>query len=234
MLLKSPSASMTRSQSPIPNVDALDPHNSRSLKTISASHAANYGGTRYESMTTGTLFASSDSTRDISGLWSTIHPVSETPAKCLQHAMRFLKRKLLSEHELAGKLLARDYAEAEVARTLDRLRAMGYLNDKRLAEDRALIGVNRKVGRHKVTRKLNAAGIDQTLAHDAVEDAYSTTDEARTAREILLAKKPQFDRVDRPTAHRRAFGLLMRRGFGEDETRLAINEVLGELHDASD
>jgi regulatory protein len=151
------------------------------------------------------------------------------PEKCLAHAMRFLKRKLLSEHELAEKLLVRHYPEADVIATLAKLRAMGYLNDKRLADDRALVGVNRKVGRHKVRRKLDAAGIDPTTANDAVEDAYSTTDEARTAREILLAKKPQFDRVDRTTAHRRAFGLLMRRGYGEDETRRAIDEVLGSV-----
>lgn len=147
--------------------------------------------------------------------------------KCLAHAMRFLKRKLLSERELAEKLLARDYAEADIQATLEKLCAMGYLNDKRLAEDRALTGVNRKVGRHKVRRKLDAAGIDETLAHDAVEDAYAETDEAKTAREILLARKPQFDRVDLITARRRAFGLLMRRGFGEDETTRAIDEVIG-------
>ncbi len=153
------------------------------------------------------------------------------PDKCLAHAMRFLKRRLLSERELAERLLKRDYAEAEVLATLEKLRALGYLNDKRLAEDRALTGVNRKVGRHKVRRNLDAAGIDETLAHDAVEDAYSETDESKTAREILLAKKPQFDRLDLLTARRRAFGLLMRRGFGEDETTRAIDEVLGTPDD---
>ncbi|MFT3786724.1 MAG: RecX family transcriptional regulator [Tepidisphaeraceae bacterium] len=151
--------------------------------------------------------------------------------KCFKHALRFLKTRLLSRHELAEKLLARSYAEADVLATLDRLEKLGYLNDKRLAEDRALTGVNRKVGRHKVRRKLDAAGIDGTLAHDAVEEAYSTVDEPKTAREILLARKKQYDGLDLVTARRRATGLLLRRGFDDDVIRPALDEVLGPIDD---
>jgi SOS response regulatory protein OraA/RecX len=48
------------------------------------------------------------------------------------------------------------------------------------------------------------------------------------ARELLQARAPQYRRLDAITSHRRATGLLLRRGFSEDIARAAVSEVLGD------
>jgi regulatory protein len=156
------------------------------------------------------------------------------PDKTLQHALRFLKRKLLSRQELAEKLLARQYEEADVLRVLDLLTQKNILNDKRLADDRALVSAGRKVGRHNVTRKLDRAGIDESVAQRAVEGAYEVVDEAKAARELLDRKLHSMRGLPLITQHRRAFGFLLRRGYDEQIVHQVIEELLGPACDLTD
>lgn len=144
-----------------------------------------------------------------------------------EHAIRFLKRRLLSRQELAEKLLARNYAEADVLEAIEKLSRLGFLDDKRIAESRALDGVSRKRGRHDVRRKLDRAGVDETLSHDAVEETYAAADEPAMARELLRKRSAGWANLEPAAKYRRAVGLLLRRGFDDEIIRPAIADVLG-------
>ncbi len=152
----------------------------------------------------------------------------------LRHALQFLKRRLLTKQELADKLLARSYSPAEVQAVIEQLEAKNILNDKRLAEDRAATLVARKNGRHNATRKLAAAGIRDETVRRAVEAAYDSADEASMIRQLLTKKLAGFEKLDGHTRYRRAFGLLLRKGFDEDAIRSGITEVLGIDADDAD
>jgi regulatory protein len=151
--------------------------------------------------------------------------------KILQHALRFLKRRLLSKQELAKKLLDRHYQESEVLRIVELLAAKNILNDARLAEDRASAGVNRKAGRHQVARKLTEAGIDEAVTSRAVEGAFDTVDEAKVARQLLARKLPGMSRLPRIAQYRRAMGFLLRKGYDEEIARNAVDELVGTADD---
>jgi regulatory protein len=155
-------------------------------------------------------------------------------SRCHRDALTLLKRGLRTRLELARKLDAKGHDTAEIEQTIARLEAVGFVNDARLAQDRAQIAVGRAMGRHKIERKLAEAGVDDATIRKSVDQAYEPVDEARTARELLQARLPQYRRVDAFTAHRRAIGFLMRRGFGQDIVNSAVTEVLGELPDISD
>jgi SOS response regulatory protein OraA/RecX len=149
-------------------------------------------------------------------------------SRCYRDALTLLKRGLKTRLELARKLDAKGHSEADIEQTIARLEAVGFVNDARLADDRAQMAVGRAMGRHKVERKLADAGVDDAAVRASVDRAYDPVDEARMARELLQARLPQYRRVDAPTAHRRAIGFLLRRGFSEDITQAAVTEVLGE------
>jgi regulatory protein len=143
-----------------------------------------------------------------------------------QHALRFLKRRLLTERELTDRLAARAYSPADIEAAIGRLRDKGFLNDARLAEDRAATLVTRRHGRHSATRKLDAAGVDDDVVRRVVEKTFEPIDELAMAREILRKKSRSMAGLDDPTRYRRAFGVLLRKGYDEELIRTAIRDEL--------
>ena len=143
------------------------------------------------------------------------------------HALRFLKRQLLSTSELRIKLEKKGFESSEIDSVITDLTKKNFLNDARLAEDRSRIGVTRKLGRHQVKRKLDQAGIDSEVSRDAVESTYEYVDEASLARELLRKRLNSFSKLKPEAAYRRAVGLLLRRGYDDEIIRPAIAEVLG-------
>jgi regulatory protein len=143
-----------------------------------------------------------------------------------RHAVRLLQRGLLSRAELYRRLLKRQYPKPEIEATLAELVRLGFIDDARLAADRAAIGAGNKFGRHKVQRKLRAAGIDSQVARRSVDQAFADTDERATACELLLRKLPGWSTLEPGARYRRAVGMLRRRGFGSDVIRSAIADAL--------
>lgn len=150
-------------------------------------------------------------------------------SRCYRDALTMLKRGLKTRLELARKLDAKGHSESDIEQTILRLEAVGFVNDARLADDRAQIAVSRSLGRHKVERKLAQAGVDDAAIRASVDRAYDPVDEARVARELLQARLPQYQKLDAVTAHRRAVGFLLRRGFSDEVVHAAVTEVLGEI-----
>ncbi len=151
----------------------------------------------------------------------------------IQQSIRLLKTRALTSLELAERLEKRGYALAEIERAISECQARKWIDDAKVAEHRAMNALDKRAGRHKVHRQLDAAGVDESTRQRAIEKVYEPVDEARMARELLLARKPSFQRLDPATAHRRAFGLLMRRGYDQDIITPAIEEVLGPIPDES-
>ncbi len=89
--------------------------------------------------------------------------------------------------QLAQALTRRGYDETEIAHALEHVRRLGYLDDARVAANRARAGLGQKRSRAEVARRLEAQGVDAALASTAVRDAAleaGQTDEA-SARALL-------------------------------------------------
>jgi regulatory protein len=144
----------------------------------------------------------------------------------LDYAYRLLARRAHSEQELADKMLAKGFTETAVARTVQRLKEQGYLDDTRLAVDQAERLRARGFGPEGIRGRLTQKGllpdtIEQALEMDKEED------ETAVIRQFL-ASRFSVDALKQSQIRARAFRLLLRRGYSQE----AVESVLGDEQDS--
>jgi SOS response regulatory protein OraA/RecX len=115
--------------------------------------------------------------------------------------------------------VARGYAKATAAKTVDRCRELGYVGDERFAHDRARALRARGAGSLKIAADLGARGFPQLLVDAAVEASRDGEREVEWARRALAA-------AGRPRGSK-AWRLLAGRGFPED----VVVDLLGDSLD---
>jgi regulatory protein len=149
--------------------------------------------------------------------------------ECFDAAIRFLESRLHSRVELRRKLARREYGDAVLDATLDDLARLGYVNDARFAQTKALSAAQRKQhGRRRAMLELFKAGVAGETARRAVEEVYEVTDSTEIARTLAMKQAPRLRKLDPIIARRRLVGMLQRRGFDYESILPVIDEVLGK------
>jgi len=134
----------------------------------------------------------------------------------LQQATTLLKVRERTEQELRQGLARRGYAEAEVGAAVARLRALGYLDEQRVAEERARRGFAEDRSTTDVAARLARSGVEEAVIQRALDEASQESghsDEA--AARALLAK--------RKLSGAKAARFLASRGFEEDLIRRLLD-----------
>ncbi len=112
---------------------------------------------------------------DAEGLWS--------------YALRALQRKPHSKQELKQKLSRRAQSAGDVNSALVKLREYGFIDDLKFSEAFAETRLhNQGFGRERVVRELRAKRVASELAAEAVERAFSGTDEQQLIEQFLARK----------------------------------------------
>ena len=143
-------------------------------------------------------------------------------------ATEYLGQRLHSRSELQRKLKRREYGDAVVDAVLENLERLGYLNDERFAHAKALSAAQHKHhGRRRAYVELVKSGVEQDVAHKALDDVYEAHDSLAVARLLAQKQAPRLRKLDPPVARRRLVGMLLRRGFSYNDIRPVIDEVLG-------
>lgn len=152
----------------------------------------------------------------------------EIRQECLDDALRYLQSRLHSRLELRRKLLRREYGESVIDGVLDDLVRLGYVDDARFAKTRAMSAAeHRHYGRRRAFMELMRAGVDASVADDALEQVYSAHDSLETARRLAEKQAPRLRKLDPAVARRRLAGMLQRRGFEYEDVKTVIDQVLG-------
>ena len=133
-------------------------------------------------------------------------------------ALRLLSARELSEAQLRTRLKRREFEADDIDSVINRLKADGTLNDRRVAGAIARMETSIKHrGRSRVIQKIRQAGIDGDTADAATEQAFEDIDEdqlldhAMTRR--LRGKTPK--ELDEKARARLVRGLAAQ-GFGLD------------------
>jgi regulatory protein len=130
--------------------------------------------------------------------------------RALGLALRQLGRRDRTAAELRRQLERRGVAPETVEAALVRLGELGYVDDarfaRRFAEDRRRLD---GWGRERIARRLLAAGVAEELVEAALDGVGAGELEAALA---LLRRRFPLAPAD-PATHRRAFGLLVRKGY---------------------
>jgi regulatory protein len=137
--------------------------------------------------------------------------VAQPRPAALDWALRALHRRDLTGLELERRLAARGYPEAERERARVTLERTGLLDDRRFAENRALVLAARGTGDELIRHALESAGVHRELIDGALE---AIEPEADRARRIVRRRGPG------PKTARYLSG----RGFSEEVVSGAVAE----------
>ena len=131
----------------------------------------------------------------------------------MELALRFLSYRSRSEAEVERRLVRSGYSSVIIEKTLERLRALRYVDDEAFARDWALARTQKRGdGPKKIELELNAKGIDQEVAREITKETFSQLDEAEIAKK-LLRKKYHATKFSDPKAIQRAASFLQNRGY---------------------
>lgn len=142
------------------------------------------------------------------------------PEAARARALRLLGYRERSAQELAGKLSDDGYAKDVADEIVTRFRECLLVDDRRFAESlvRSAVG-GRHLGRPRILRTLDDAGVDPAIVADVVE--VHAPAEEELARATALAQRMAVRVGDpRKLAHR-----LIRKGFSPDVSFSAVRAV---------
>ncbi|MDQ7013533.1 MAG: regulatory protein RecX [Planctomycetota bacterium] len=145
-------------------------------------------------------------------------------------ALRLLGTRARAARDLLNRLARKGHDPTPAAEALDRLAAVGLINDEGLAETRAQALARAKAaGPRAAEHKLRAQGIDSALAGKAVREAFADIDlverATAAARKRARALSPT---LDEPTRRRRLYGFLARRGYDHPTCMKATTAALAD------
>lgn len=141
-------------------------------------------------------------------------------------AVKFLRIRNYSRHELMQKLLNKGYEEAAVAEAVEYVTKRGYLNDAALCD--MLLEKYADSGKYSLKEiyfRLKSRGLTTSLITEKLED-WDANLEYQAA--IKIAKKC-LNSKDKQDLHKKIISRLSRKGF----KAVTVSKVLADLQDMS-
>lgn len=169
----------------------------------------------------------------------------KSPREPFPAALAMLARRPYSVAEMRRALERKFPRDCSLEAAIARLRSLGYLDDRRFAEQLASsLARNRAYGRHRIRRELKARLVDYRFIEAALDRAFEESDE-RQLLERTLDRRLRSMRL--PLTPRKLQSLcqsLLRRGFTSGDIMKAVrarpelkpvaeNVSLAELEDKS-
>ena len=154
-------------------------------------------------------------------------PSREEQARAL--CLRLLTARSHTRAELSGQLAKRGYPDDVSARVLDRLAAVGLVDDTEFAEQWQSRRANARKSKRALAAELQTKGVDNDVITAVLGglDAGAERDRAeRLVRAKLRRETLSEDSKDEVRVSRRLVAMLARRGYSQN---LAGEVVLAEL-----
>ena len=150
------------------------------------------------------------------------------PEPAFDCALKFLSYRARSEKEVGKKLVQLGFSEKTVAATIDKLRALHYLNDETFAREWARgRAEGRGYGPLRIERELRQKGIERSVIHEVVREAFGQGEGKDKARMLLEKRFRGKDLGDRKVLNR-AIAFLQRRGYRSSVIAELLHEPLSD------
>lgn len=163
--------------------------------------------------------------------------MKQQPPKSLspmEYAMKYLTLKDRTVAEMQTYLDGKEFGEADVDATIERLLELGLLDDARYArrfvETRM---ASKPISRRHLRDQLKGHGIADAEIEAAMQTVEDTDEEANAR---LIAKKfaRQFETLEAQKRRERVLSRLIARGFSYDAARKAYEAALSEEEEWSE
>ncbi|WP_133691008.1 recombination regulator RecX [Mycobacterium sp. BK086] len=147
--------------------------------------------------------------------------------------LRLLTVRSRTRSELAGQLAKRGYSDEVAATTLNRLAAVGLIDDADFAEQWVRSRRQRAgKGKRALAAELRTKGVDDDLIAAAL-DGIDAGAERQRAEELVEQKlrREKLDGDDDAKVMRRLVGMLARRGYNQSMAVAVVSEGLAAERD---
>jgi regulatory protein len=145
--------------------------------------------------------------------------------------LRKLAAQARTRHELAKALAARKVPEEVAASVLDRMEAVGLVDDGAFARDWVESRQQRRhLSKSALRRELQNKGVDREQIDEAVAEIGSE-DEVEAALALARKKLGSMAGLERDVRYRRLAGALARRGFSGSVVTSVLSQVLDAAQD---
>ncbi|MBQ4154446.1 MAG: regulatory protein RecX [Clostridia bacterium] len=136
-----------------------------------------------------------------------------------ERAVWYLSKADTTEKALFEKL-CRNFSEKAAAFAVAQMVKKGYVNDRRFAENYALLLSNRKVSKRAAVGKMLQKGVPLDMAKEVLSEREY--DESIAVLELLKTKYK--NKLGNDEQVRKTVAALYRRGFGYSDIKTALNE----------
>jgi regulatory protein len=147
-------------------------------------------------------------------------------------ALKLLERTRRTRSDLARRLRDKGYVAATVEQVIERLAAVGLVDDVEYA--RAFLESRlrrRTAGWRRLEQELRVRGVsaeDAAAARAQVEEREGHEDEVTGAARVIAQAAKRYAGLDPRVRRQRLYALLARRGFDGDAIEAALREADGE------
>ena len=148
--------------------------------------------------------------------------------KALNYTFRILSKKGYTEGEIREKLYQKGYKKEIREKTINRLKELGFLDDRKFAQEFIERYLFRKpAGKYLLAKKLREKGIKAKIVEESLEKFYPEKEEdlAKKAGEKFLSRLNSLP-LEKKKA--RLFSFLSRQGFPSEmcvqTTQKLVNE----------
>lgn len=154
-------------------------------------------------------------------------PETEEITAAREAALRLLERTRRTRSDLARRLRDKGHAAGVVIETLDRLVAVGLVDDVEYA--RAFLAGRwgrRPAGWRRLEQQLRAKGVasdDAAAARARIEEREGPADEVTAARRVVALAERRYATLEPRVRRQRLWALLFRRGFDGDTIEQALS-----------
>jgi len=140
-----------------------------------------------------------------------------------QYALRLLNIRERTEKELLERLEKKGFNKQSIESTLNRLKELNLLNDRRAAEALLNYGITVKgLGSKGLRRFCTERGVDESILNELIDEQ---TDEKR-AEELVRKRLPSMEHISYEKKYQRLFGYLYRRGYSVDVIKKVLKRNL--------
>ena len=134
---------------------------------------------------------------------------------CYTSALRILRYRFNSETELRRKLRAKKFEKDDIDATIARLHREKWLDDERFAAAFVRTRANKRVGRLRIRRELQAAGVNEDDASRAIAENVDQEREGEALRELCARRLRVLARRERTSEelHAKLASWLIAQGY---------------------
>ena len=144
---------------------------------------------------------------------------------CRAAALRFLKIRPRSVHELRVKLAGKGFSVKEIDESIEHLKSMDLLNDRVFADGWIRYRLARPFGFVRIIGELQEKGIADELINRAVAQARGEYQETGAALEFACRRAQRLGNMEPHQRRKKVFDFLIRRGFPEDVAMKVLKNI---------